>query len=99
MELLRDGLQVLRTESKGEGAEQGPVQDRVAEELVLELGPAVAEGDVALDFVHDAQFRWQTGLERVERKDALGEGVERLNGGTVQVRECLRAPCPLAGRQ
>ena len=70
--------------------EDRPLERGVGEEVVEDAGPTPVEGDGGAHLVEDLDAGRKRGLHRVLEQQSLGEGVERADGGAVELAE--RAP-------
>ena len=91
--------QGLGIETEGEGADERVFQGRIVQQLVEERRPALVEGDGGAGVVLDFDEGRQAGLQGVAREDALGEAVERLDGGGVHLGQGGPAALALLRRE
>ncbi len=67
------------------------LERRVLEQLVEDAGPAPVEGHRRGHLVEHLDLRWQPRLDGVLGEDALREGVQRADGGAVELGQCQPA--------
>jgi hypothetical protein len=91
---------VLQVVEPGAGREEQPdraFHGRLVEQPVHLGLPAGVEADLRGDLVQHRDPGWEPGLDGVLVEDALSEGVQRPDGGSVEHRERLAAGVARAG--
>ena len=86
-EHARQVPQVLERDVRGHGEQQGAFQQRVVEQAVAELAPALFELDLRRDLVEHLDVGRQACLDGVLGQDPLRERVQRRDGRDVDLLE------------
>ena len=94
VEGLGQVLQGRGLDPGGEEQQEGALECGVGQQLVAERRPAGLEGDRRAHLVEHLDPGRQAGLDRVLGEQALGEGVQRADGGAVELFEGQPAARP-----
>ena len=89
---LRQRFEAGHSEAERPHHGERPLEPRIAVQTVEEAIPAFGEVDRGLDLVEDFEARRKFGLNRKLGEHALREGMERGDGGVVEVGEGFATP-------